>query len=103
MYDAFGTTILDILYEFRLNEGQNIYALRQKLKNKFGNEYVERQNKIMNFNHDFWKNEIFLNDLHECLYKRRFHFKLIIKNQSNNFYMAKPDLEVPYGFRSFSP
>jgi hypothetical protein len=93
--------IIDILYNYTLGI-KDIIGLRQLLKNKMGEEFVNQFNKVLSSKSLLWKDTYVCCLLNECLMRRSSKFILIVKKDNYMFYLCQPS-KIPDGFYLWYP
>ena len=94
-------SILSVLKTYTLGI-KELIGVRQVLRNKFGDMWVNRFNKKLSSKSLLWRycsNEKRLLDLIKCRAKK---FTLVIKNETSMFYLSTP-YHVPEGFSVWTP
>jgi hypothetical protein len=94
-------SIIDILTEYTLGLKKMI-GLRQLLKNKMGEDYVNNFNKLLSSRSLLWKDPYVFYILNDCLDRKSSKFKLIVKEENQMFFICKPSI-LPDGFYDWNP
>lgn len=94
-------SIIDILDVYTLGIKEMI-GLRQLLKNKMGEDYVNNFNKLLSSRSLLWKYPYVYCKLNECLKRKSSKFILIVKEKNYMFFICQPD-NVPNGFYVWNP
>ena len=76
---------------------KDIIGVRQIIKNKYGNNFVNKFNKLLSSKSLLWKVPHIYKELDICLKKRSNKFIMVVKNENKMFYLIKPGI-IPEGF-----
>jgi hypothetical protein len=93
--------VVNILKSYTLGV-KEIIGLRQILRNKFGDQYVNRFNKKLSSKSLLWRYHENESRLKELVKARSRKFTLVIKNETSMFYLCTID-NVPDGFSRWVP
>jgi len=93
--------VVNILKSYTLGI-KDIIGLRQILRNKFGDLYVNRFNKKLSSKSLLWRYHENENRLKELVKNRSRKFTLVIKNETSMFYLCAID-NIPDGFSRWVP
>lgn len=93
--------VLNIMKSYTLGV-KDIIGLRQVLRNKFGDAYVNRFNKKLSSRSLLWRYNENETRLKELVKVRSRKFTLVIKNETSMFYLCTPDI-IPDGFSRWVP
>lgn len=93
--------VANILKSYTLGV-KEIIGLRQILRNKFGDQYVNRFNKKLSSKSLLWRYAENENRLKELVKVRARKFSLVVKNETSMFYLCTTD-NVPEGFSRWAP
>jgi hypothetical protein len=81
---------------------KEIIGLRQILRNKFGDQYVNRFNKKLSSKSLLWRYNENERRLKELVKARSRKFTLVVKNETSMFYLCTTD-NIPEGFSRWIP
>jgi hypothetical protein len=76
---------------------KELVGVRQIIKNKYGNQYVNKFNKLLSSKSLLWRDPYVYKELDICLRKRSSKFIMLVKKENKMFYLCKPD-KIPEGF-----
>ncbi len=93
--------VINILKSYTLGV-KEIIGLRQILRNKFGDPYVNRFNKKLSSKSLLWRYMDNENRLKDVVKQRAKKFTLVVKNETSMFYLSITD-HIPEGFSRWAP
>ena len=70
---------------------KNLIGVRQIIKKKYGNQYVNKFNKLLSSKSLLWRDPYVYKELDICLRKRSSKFIMLVKKENKMFYLCKPD------------